>query len=90
MAILKPSPSSPMRFASGTSTSLMKIEPTSPARMPRRSWIGSVRSALPHASRSSMNAETPRWPALVSVLAKTSRKSAVSASETHTFCPLST
>ena len=68
----------------------MKIDPTSPARIPSRPSIGSVRSALPHSSRSSMNADTPRDPPFVSVLAKTSRKSAVFASETHTLLPLST
>ncbi len=52
--------------------------------------MGSVRKVLPHASRSSMKADTPLPPAFESVFAKTSRKSAVSASETHTFWPLST
>ena len=34
MAILKPSPSSPRRFAAGTGMSLMVMLPVLPARMP--------------------------------------------------------
>ncbi len=72
MAILKPSPSSPMRSASSTSRSFMKMEPTSPARIPSRSSMGSVRRPLPAIARSTMKAETPFEPPLGSVLANRS------------------
>ena len=38
MAILKPSPSSPTRFSTGTSTSWSEKPPVLPARIPVRSW----------------------------------------------------
>jgi len=39
MAILNPSPSSPSRLATGTSTSARLIQPVEPARTPSLPWI---------------------------------------------------
>ena len=69
MATLKPSLSSPIRFAAGTRHAVKK---TSPVVEPLMPIFGSIRpTSKPGASASTMNAEIPPCPALRSVFAKT-------------------
>ena len=69
IAILKPSPSSPSRFAAGMRQSLKK---TSPVVEPLMPIFGSMRpTSKPGASASTTNAEMPEWPASGSVFANT-------------------
>src|SRR5438046_1727177 len=69
IAILKPSPSSPSRFAAETRTS-SKV--SSPVVEPLIPIFGSRRAtAKPGVSASTTNAEMPAWPASGSVFAKT-------------------
>ena len=68
MASLKPSPSSPRRFSAGT-RALSKI--SSLVGLPCRPSRDSSRpTEKPGVSRGMTKAETPRWPASGSVLAK--------------------
>ena len=62
MAILNPSPSRPIRFSSGTSTSSILKNPVLPARIPHFSV--SVPLEKPGKARSTRNAlmpDTSRW-----------------------------
>ena len=88
IAIRKPSPSSPIRFSTGTGTSSMLISPVLPARIPSLPWsVPVVRPAIP---RSSMNAVTPLCLFARSTEAKTRKWSAMSARLIQIFWPLST
>ena len=77
IAIAKPSPSSPTRFAAGTSQSSKVRIPVFPARTPSLPWSDSLLN--PGNERSTMKAVIPLWPLLRSTLAKTRTWSAVSA-----------
>ena len=69
IAILKPSPSVPSRFAAGMRQSLKKISPVVEPLMP---IFGSIRpTSKPGASASTTNALIPAWPASGSVFANT-------------------
>ena len=69
IAILKPSPSSPRRFSTGTRQS---SKTSSPVVEPLIPIFGSTRAtSKPGESASTTNAEIPAWPASGSVLAKT-------------------
>src|SRR5215831_17762094 len=75
IAILKPSPSLPSRLRAGTRQSSKKIEHDQAALMPiLRS--GALR-LKPGESVGTMNAEMPRWPAALSVIAKRTIASAL-------------
>ena len=87
IATRKPSPSSPIRFSTGTGTSSRLMSPVFPARIPSLPWsVPVVRPAIP---RSSMNAVTPLCFFDRSTDAKTRKWSARSASEIQIFWPLS-
>ena len=66
IASLKPLFSSPSRFSAGTSTSLKEIVAVFEARCPS---LSSFLSTTTPQSRSTTNAEMPRWPASLSVFA---------------------
>ncbi len=69
IAILKPSPSSPSRFAAGMRTSSKVSSPVVEPLMP---IFGSRRATSnPGVSASTTNAEMPPWPASGSVFANT-------------------
>ena len=69
IAIRKPSPSSPSRFAAGIR---QPSNVSSPVVEPEMPIFGSSRAtANPGVSASTTNAEIPSWPASGSVLAKT-------------------
>ena len=87
IAIRNPSPSSPIRFSTGTGTSSMLMSPVFPARMPSLPW--SVPVDKPAIPRSSMNAVTPLWAFVRSTVANTRKWSAMSASEIQIFWPFS-
>ena len=70
IAIVKPSPSSPTRFAAGTSQSSNVRIPVLPARTPSLPWRDS--ELKPGNERSTMKAVMPLWPFERSTLAKTS------------------
>ena len=74
MASLKPWPSSPSRFAAGTTTSWRANAEVSVARCPILSRCCSI--VTPGVSIGTMNAEMPRWPFATSVFAKTTVQSA--------------
>ena len=88
IAIVKPSPSSPTRFSSGTRTLSKASSPVLPAQMPSLPLIVPV--VKPGMPRSTMNAVIALcfWPR--SSVAKTRKWSATSASEIHIFAPLRT
>ena len=67
IASLKPLFSSPTRWSAGISTSLNEIIAVSEARWPSLSSF--LSTVTPPASRGTMKAEMPRWPASLSVLA---------------------
>ena len=69
IAILKPSPSSPMRFATGTRTSWSANADVSVARWPILSRCYSI--VTPGVSIGTMNADMPLLPPRGSVFAKT-------------------
>src|SRR6201996_3895783 len=75
IAILKPLFSSPTRWSSGISTSGKVIVAVFEARCP---ILSSCLSTITPASRGTMKQEMPRWPASLSVLAKTVYQSAYS------------
>ena len=69
IAILKPSPSAPSRFAAGMRQSLKKISPVVEPLIP---IFGSMRpTSKPGVSASTTNAEMPLCPLSGSVFAKT-------------------
>ena len=69
IAILKPSPSAPSRFAAGMRTSSNVSSPVVEPLMP---IFGSSRAtSKPGVSPSTRNAEMPEWPASGSVFANT-------------------
>ena len=88
IAILKPSPSSPRRFAAGTTTSVSANAEVSVERWPILSRCFSTET--PGASIGTMKADRPRWPLLGSVLAKTTVQAAWPAFEMNVFEPLRT
>ena len=59
MATRKPSPSPPMRFSTGTSTSCIEKPPVLPARMPHFSLMEYELNPLK--ARSTMKALRPLW-----------------------------
>ena len=66
IAILKPLFSSPIRWSAGISTSLKETVAVFDARWP---ILSSFLSTTTPASRGTMKAEMPRWPASLSVFA---------------------
>ena len=88
IAILKPSPSSPSRFAAGTLTSWSATAEVSVARWPILSRCFST--VKPSASAGTTNAESPRCALLLSVEAKTTIQAACPAFEMNIFEPFRT
>ena len=88
MAILKPSPSSPRRFAPGTRTSWNATADVSVERWPILSRCCS--RTTPPASAGTMNAVRPRWPCDLSVDAKSVNQDAYPAFVMNIFEPLMT
>ena len=74
IAILKPSPSSPSRFAAGTTTSWSAKADVSVERCPIFWRCSSI--VTPGVSIGTMNAEMPLWPLAGSVFAKTTVQAA--------------
>jgi len=69
MAILKPSPSRPIRLAAGIRASCSANADVSVARWPILSRCDSI--VTPGVSIGTMNADMPLWPPFVSVFANT-------------------
>ena len=88
IAILKPSPSSPSRFATGTFTSWKASADVSVARWPILSRCFST--VTPSASAGTTNADRPFCPLLLSVDAKTTIQDAWPAFEMNILEPLRT
>ncbi len=88
IAILKPSPSSPSRYSTGTRTSWNASAEVSVARCPILSRCFST--VTPGNEVGTMNAVSPRWPWLLSVEAKTTSHSALPAFVMNIFEPLMT
>ena len=86
IAILKPSPSSPRRFAEGTTTSWNATADVSVARWPILSRCFSI--VTPSASIPITNAVSPRWPFDLSVEAKQTIHDALPAFVMNIFEPL--
>jgi hypothetical protein len=88
MATLKPSPSRPIRFLAGTTMSSKNIEQDTAAEMPI------FRSAAarwnPGVSVGTRKAEMPLWPAVRSVMAKSTMASATGPLVIQFLLPLMT
>ncbi len=88
MATRNPSPSSPIRFSTGTRTSSKSMRPVLPARIPSLPWsVPVVRPGIP---RSTMKAVIPLWRFARSTDANTRKWSARSAREIQILWPLRT
>ena len=87
MAMTKPWPSTPTRFAAGTRTS---SSTTSPVALPRRPILCSSFGTFTPQSASTRKHEIPRCPASGSVLAKTVYVSEIPALVTQYLVPDST
>src|SRR5512147_1650059 len=87
IVILNPSPSSPMRLATGTLTSVNEIQPVEPARTPSLPCRSPV--LTPALCRSTMNDDSPSDGFRLDefVLTVTNARSALEAREIHIFSP---
>ncbi len=85
IAILKPSPSRPSRFSSGTRTSVRKISTVPEALTPSLTWCRE--RSKPGVEASTRNAEIPRAFFAGSVIAKSRQTSASCPQVMNTFCP---